>query len=129
MPIRVNGQVVATGRPGSYVPMEREWRSGDSIAFTLPMALKLTRYTGLDKIPGHERYALEYGPILLAIQGSDDARLLAQGASLEDFVKQVTPLWGRPLHFEIAGNPGYRYAPYYAIKNDLFTCYPVIDTA
>jgi len=40
----------------------------------------VTRYTGLDKIEGHERYALEYGPILLAIEGDDDARLKAHGA-------------------------------------------------
>ena len=81
----------------------------------------------MDKIEGHERYALEYGPILLAIEGSDDARLLARGISAEDFLKQLKPSFERPLHFEIAGNPQHHYAPYFAIKNDSFTCYPVID--
>ncbi len=93
------------------------------------MTFKLTRYTGMDKIPGHERYALEYGPILMAIEGSDDARLLATGAKSEDFVKQLTPVFGQPLHFEIAGNPDHHYAPYFAIKYDPQTCYPVIDLA
>jgi hypothetical protein len=39
----------------------------------------------------------------------------------------LTPSFERPLHFEIAGNPQHHYAPYFAIKNDSFTCYPVID--
>ena len=63
------------------------------------MTFRLTRYTGMDKIPGHERYALEYGPILLAIEGSDDARLLATGANAEDFVKQLTPVFGQAAVF------------------------------
>ena len=129
MPIQVNGKTVATGRPGSYAVLDRTWQPGDTIAFTLPMAFKLTRYTGMDKIPGHERCALEYGPILLAIEGSDDARLLATGTKAEDFVKQLTPIFGQPLYFDIAGNPDHHYAPYFAIKYDLFTCYPVIDLA
>jgi DUF1680 family protein len=129
MPVLVNGKLAATGKPGSYVGLDRTWNSGDTIAFTLPMGFRLTRYTGLDKIEGHERYALEYGPILLAIEGSEDARLKAQGARAEDFAKQLTPRFGQPLHFEIAGNPEHHYAPYFAIKNDPFTCYPVIDPA
>jgi DUF1680 family protein len=127
MPVHVNGQLAATGKPGSYVVLDRTWRSGDTISFTLPVAFRLTRYTGMDKIEGHERYALEYGPILLAIEGSDDARLLARGINAKDFLKQLTPSFERPLHFEIAGNPQHHYAPYFAIKNDSFTCYPVID--
>jgi DUF1680 family protein len=127
MAVHVNGELAATGKPGGYAALNRTWRSGDTIAFVLPMGFRLTRYTGLDKIEGHERYALEFGPILLAIEGSDDARLNAYGANPEDFTKQLTPSFGRPLHFEIAGNAQHRYAPYFAIKNDPFTCYPVID--
>ena len=127
MPVHVNGQLAASGKPGSYVVLDRTWRSGDTISFTLPVAFRLTRYTGMDKIEGHERYALEYGPILMAIEDSEDARLLARGTNAEDFLKQLTPSFGRPLHFEIAGNQQHHYAPYFAIKNDPFTCYPVID--
>ena len=127
MPVMVNGEATATGKPGGYVVLNRTWLSGDTISFSLPMAFRLTKYTGLDKIEGHDRYALEYGPILLAIAGSEDARLKARGASAEEFAKQLTPRFGQPLQFEIAGNPEHHYAPYFAIKNDPFTCYPVID--
>jgi DUF1680 family protein len=128
MPVHVNGQLAATGKAGSYVVLNRTWRNGDVISFNLPMSLRLTRYTGMDKIEGHDRFALEYGPILLAIEGSDDASLLANGRSPEGFLAQLKPSFGRPLHFEIDGNPQHHYAPYYAIKNDPFTCFPVIDT-
>ena len=70
-------------------PVDRTWQPGDTVAFALPMTFKLTRYTGMDKIPGHERYALEYGPILLAIEGSDDARLLADVAKGERFREAI----------------------------------------
>jgi DUF1680 family protein len=129
MPVYINGTLAATGKPGSYVALDRTWRTGDLVTFTLPMALRLTRYTGTDKIEGHERYALEYGPILLAIEGSEDARLLAKGTTPEEFLKQLTPRYGRPLHFDIEGNPDHQYAPYFAIKGEIFTCYPVIDLA
>jgi len=118
---------VERGGSASYIVLDRTWRRGDTIQFSLPMGFRLTRYTGLDQIEGHERYALEYGPILMAIEGSDDARLRAQGANAEDLLKQLTPAYGRPLHFEIAGNPDFHYAPYFAIKNDPFTTYPVVD--
>ena len=127
MPIHVNGELAATGTPGSYTALDRTWLSGDTIAFSLPVGFRLTRYTGMDKIEGHERYALEYGPILLAIEGDDDARLQARGADPEEILKQLTPSVGRALRFEIAGNPQFHYAPYLAIKEDPFTCYPVID--
>jgi DUF1680 family protein len=129
MPVLVNGKITAQGKPGRYVVLNRTWQSGDTISFSLPMAFRLTKYTGLDKIEGHDRYALEYGPILMSIEGNDDARLKAHGAGAEEFVKQLTPRFGQPLQFEIAGNPEHHYAPYFAIKNDAFTCYPVIDRA
>ncbi len=129
MAVLVNGERAGSGKPGSYIVLDRTWRGGDRIQFSLPMGFRLTRYTGLDQIEGHERYALEYGPILMAIEGSDDARLRTTGGSAEDLLKQLTPVYGRLLHFEIEGNPDFHYAPYFAIKNDPFTTYPIIDRA
>ena len=79
MQISVNKEASVSGRPGSYITLDRIWSMGDTVAFSLPMQLKLTRYTGLDKIEGHERFALEYGPILLALIGSDSAVLKVPG--------------------------------------------------
>lgn len=106
MSINVNGAKAATADPASYITLDRTWSSGDIITFRLPMELKLTRYIGLDKIEGHERFALEYGPILLALVGSDSAVLKIDG------VGQIKPDPDRPLHFNIDGHLDYSYIPY-----------------
>ncbi len=129
MPIHVNGAVAATGQPGSYVTLDRRWSNGDTIAFRLPMELRLTRYTGLDRIEGHERFALEYGPVLMALTGSDNAALKAAGGKHSDILRQVKPDPFRPLQFLIDGHPGYVYMPYWKVLDQPFTCFPVIDLA
>jgi len=130
MPVQVNGEVFATGQPGSYVTLDRAWSDGDTVAFTLPMEFRLTRYVGLDKIEGHERFALEYGPVLLALTGSDSAVLKVRGGTQhEDILKQLKADPDRPLHFHIDSHPEYTYIPYWKVVNEPFTCYPVIDPA
>jgi DUF1680 family protein len=128
MQIRVNGEVSASGKPGSFVTLDRTWRDGDVIAFTLPMEFKMTRYSGLDKVEGHERFALEYGPLLLALVGSDNAVLkVKNGNQQEDIIKQLKADPNRQLRFKIDGHPEYLYMPYWEVLNEPFTCYPVID--
>lgn len=124
MQIYVKGRPAATGKPGSYVALDRSWRSGDTISFRLPVGFKLTRYTGLDQIEGHERFAMEYGPVLLALRGSDDARLQQMSAGSGE---QLRPVEGQPLHFAVGGDPEQVYVPYYSLKDETFTCFPVID--
>jgi len=106
------------------------WSTGDSVQFTLPIQLKLTRYAGLDKIEGHERYALEYGPILLALIGSDNAVLSVPGGKrAEDLLDRITQDPYRPLHFSIEGHPQFSYIPYWQVVTEPFTCFPAIDRA
>ncbi|HUX09302.1 MAG TPA: beta-L-arabinofuranosidase domain-containing protein, partial [Terriglobia bacterium] len=45
MAVQVNGRHAATGRPGSYVAIDRTWSSGDTVAFQLPAELRVKRYT------------------------------------------------------------------------------------
>lgn len=128
MEIAVNGRVFATGKPGVYVVIDRTWTTGDAIQFNLPMQLKLTRYTGLDRIDGHERYALEYGPILMALIGSDSAVLkVREGQRAEDILARIKEDLDRPLHFNVEGHPDLLYVPYWQVVSEPFTCFPVID--
>lgn len=128
MPISVNDEAAATGAPGSYVTLDRTWSTGDKVRFTLPMQLKLTRYEGLDQIPGHQRFALEYGPILLALIGSDSATLTAPaGRPYEAILTRIHQDPMRPLHFTIDGHPQFTYIPYWQVVTEPFTCFPVID--
>jgi len=130
MAVSVNGNVVGAGTPGSYVTLDRMWSNEDTISFTPLMSFKLTRYVGLDKIAGHERYALEYGPILLALVGSASAVLtVPEGKPHSDIVKQIHQDPDKPLHFYVDGHADYRYIPYWKVLNEPFTCYPVVDAA
>jgi hypothetical protein len=36
---------------------------------------------------------------------------------------------GQPLLFAIDGDSEHRYMPYYAIKEEIFTCLPVVEKA
>ncbi len=59
----ING---VTANPGEYAVLSN-LKTGDTIKFYLPFALKTTLYTGIDKEEGDlPRYAFEYGPLLLA---------------------------------------------------------------
>jgi len=130
MPITVNAKVAAIGKPGSYVALSRRWKPGDRIAFTLPMGFKTTLYEGDEQIEGDDRYALEYGPILMALVGSPDA---GEGARLpfpaSELIHRLRPVAGQPLHFAIEGQPEHKYIPYWQVREEAFTCYPYIGTA
>ncbi len=129
MRVQVNQEAAVSGNPGSYLGLARTWTSGDVVRFRLPMELKLSRYIGLDQIPGHRRFALEYGPILLALIGSDSAVLTSGGRGPEAILDRIHPDPDRLLHFLIEGQPQFKYVPYWQVLTEPFTCFPVIDPA
>ena len=89
------------------------------------MKLKLTRYAGASEIAGQHRYALEYGPILLAAVGSTDVTLrLEEGSQPEALLSQLIPKPDHPLHFSIAKNEGIEYMPYWQVVDQPFTLLP-----
>jgi hypothetical protein len=62
MQVSVNGERLRQDtRPGSYLAIERNWRSGDLVEIHFPFAL---RVEGMPDDPG--RVALFHGPVLLA---------------------------------------------------------------
>jgi len=130
MPVRVNGETVATGLPGTYVPIARHWRNGDEVAFNLPAAFRMTRYEGEDVAHWSQRWALEYGPVLMAFVGPlEDAgegrRSVIVRCKREDLIGRLRPMEGRPLHFRIAGLPGYEAMPYWQVGCESFSAVPV----
>jgi DUF1680 family protein len=131
MPIRINGSAATTGKAGSYVALDRVWKEGDAISFTLPMDFRLTHYAGVDRVAGQEQYALEYGPILMALVGGVDA---SGGAVIplapEDLPKRLRQRAGEPLRFGVEGGiEQQEYMPYWQVVADQpFTCYPVLHT-
>jgi len=126
--VRLNDEPVACGKPGSYCRISRCWQDGDEVAFSLPMGFRTNRLRGADRIPGHERHAIEYGPILLAAVGpmncQDCVRILQ---SPDAPAAWLQPIPGRPLHFAVAGQPDCEFLPYYEVRQQRFTCFPVIE--
>jgi hypothetical protein len=129
MAVSVNGQPAATGQPGSYVALDRAWTEGDTVSFRLPAALRVEPYTGVDQIPDHQRYAVSFGPILLAAVGAPEIRLRLNNVKQpEDLLKCLKPKPGQPLHFLVKDNPGVEFMPYWQVDQETFNCFPAVPT-
>jgi hypothetical protein len=127
MEISVNGKPMGAGKPGTYLPIKRQWSNGDTIEFTLPAAIQVKRYNGADQIAGKTRYSVEYGPILLAAVGSSKVDLsVDNGHDAAHLANHLEPIAGLPLHFTVRGNPGQKFIPYWQVSEEEFTCYPTI---
>ncbi len=141
--IRLNGKAVHAGIPGSYCHIEREWKPGDQISFSLAMGFRMNRYEGFDRVPGYSRYSLEYGPLLLGLAGKPNfentIRILNDPSQPASW---LIPVEGKPLHYQIGIEKGYwglredeawspkafEYMPYYEIPvGQEFTAFPVIQ--
>ena len=130
MAVAVNGQTAGTGKPGSYLTLDRTWAEGDAVTFTLPADFVVTEYTGQDQIPGHKRYSLTWGPLLYAAAGGKDTVLRLPAQSLpRDIGRSLVAKQDAPLHYTVAGNPGVTYLPYWQVDDEEFTCFPVMEAA
>ena len=122
--VRINGDVAAQGRPGSYVSLNRQWQRGDLIEMTLPMGFRLTPYIGKEPGFGPGHYAVEYGPLLMAavaVRGKHGhVWVHADGQTL---VSRLRPIPGNPLHFAIQGDSQYELWPYFEVQEEPFSCF------
>jgi DUF1680 family protein len=126
MEIYVNGKKFTAGRPGTYAELSRQWKDGDVIDFTLPMGLHLTRYTGVNTVEGAERYAAEYGPVLLAAIGSNHtpAHVKLNPSKPLDYLKQAST---ESLKFDVTAD-SLSLVPYWCMPEaQVFTVFPVVD--
>src|SRR5690554_92762 len=120
--VKVNGKKVRVKhKPGSYIALERNWKTGDLIDVELPMQMHLEQMPG-----GENYYAALYGPIVLAAKTqpfanetlqyfADDSRMghIAQGnmcplenapifvTDKKDFLQKIKPVANRPLTFSV----------------------------
>ena len=130
MGVSVNGTVASSGKPGSYVTLDRKWSEGDKITFSLPAAIRVTKYTGSDQVAGKTRYAIEYGPILFAALGEGVVDLtLEKNSDPESLGRHLDSIAGAPLHYTLRENPARKLMPYFQVVDEQFTCYPVISVA
>lgn len=130
--VKVNRKPAAEGAPGTYVELARTWKDGDRITMTLPMDFSITQYTGLDQAPRQSwdkpaaeprnRYALSYGPLLMALTGATDIDLTPEG-----LLAALSPVKGSPLHFTVRGNADCRFQPYWMLGREQMTCLPTLN--
>jgi len=75
--LKLNGAAIKISGQNGYVSVQRQWKKGDTIAFTLPMPIQ--RVYGSDKIVGggtlpppvKDKVALRVGPIVYNIEQVD----------------------------------------------------------
>jgi DUF1680 family protein len=121
LPILLNGRSIAMGKAGTYVSLNRKWTNGDVVSFELTFAFRLTRYIGADQDPTYPRYALEYGPLLMALLGASDL-----DATERDLPSRLVPSPETALHFAVAGKADAVFVPYFEVKLEPFTCFPTL---
>lgn len=127
MAVSVNGKVAGSGKPGTYLALNRMWSDGDVIEFVLPAAIRVRRYAGEDQVAGKTRYSVEYGPILLAAVGASTVNLTVdKGHDADHLADHLESIDGSPLHFTVRGNADQMFMPYSQISEEEFTCYPQI---
>ena len=111
----------------------------ETLAFKLPMEFRLTKYTGIDQVNEKERYALEYGPLLMAAMGAADAELeISCASSPMDLLTRLRPIPGESLRFmlsdplveilaSVISESETTFGPYFEIGTEFFSCFPVIE--
>jgi DUF1680 family protein len=128
-------------KPGSYVTIDREWKSGDTVEIRMPMSLRLEAMPDDPKM-----IALFYGPIALAgdlgQDGLQDAKRYGPSApqlgrvkpidipafigDVKDVLAKVKPEQGAPLTFKTdgLGRPqDVRLLPFYKVFEPRYTVY------
>ena len=110
--VRVNGEKVAdVGSPGSYVTVSRTWKTGDTVAVTMPFHLHTEGFRDNPK-----RFAFLHGPLVLCAQvdtvkplpaviaGDDDMRL----DSFQAVAGKPSTFQGSPDVFRFVGQDSSR---------------------
>jgi DUF1680 family protein len=128
--IKVNGSnKKVTGNSGSFIPIERTWRTGDRIEVNIPFSLRL------ESMPDDSnRVAVMYGPLVLAgdlgtVKDSASKNALFVPVMMtenRDPSAWVRPVKGKPNTF-ITFNTGrprdIELKPFYSIYNRRYSIY------
>ncbi len=129
VPIHVNQRLAGLGQPGSLFTITRSWVSGDKVSFELPFAWQRTLYRGAEQVPGYERYAFQYGPLLMAFRGPlDEDKLIKISSDPAELDSGLVPA-DQPRHFRLPDQAAIEIVPYFEIKpGQTFTCFPCFET-
>ena len=142
MMLTINGKnEPVTAKPGSYVAVDREWKTGDAVQVRLPLSLRTEAMPDDPSV-----IALLYGPIVLAgdlgKEGLDQNTRYGPSApplnrvpsvvvpafvgSVKDVLAKVKPVAGKPLDFLTSGvgqPKDVALVPFYKASDIRYTVY------
>jgi len=129
--VRLGKEVIAKGTPGTYLTIEREFKGGDVLKFSLPMKLRYEQYMGATRIEGAKRYAILCGPMLMAVTGpmmddvfqAENEKSVKFDLGIDQFMSRLEKT-ADPCVFTVKGYPEYTLRPYVSFQEGNFTCFP-----
>jgi hypothetical protein len=99
MEVALNSQKrTVSSTPGSFVPITRQWKSGDTVDIRLPMSLRTEAFRDNPR-----RLAILCGPLVLCAEVRPQEPYPAIVAEVGDIVANIRPVEGEPLAF--TGSP------------------------
>ena len=124
IPRWVDGEVEVCGikgQPGTYLTVPA-CAAGTVIEFELPFGWKSTLYTGVEEIIGKERWAVEYGPLLLVAAGRDGVPVKMDPQNPKAFLDPISK-----NRFRLNTSTCQEYLVYMDIDDEPFFAYPVVE--
>ena len=105
-------------------------RAGDVFEMDFPFRFRATKYTGGEEIPGRERWAIEYGPLLYGALGAPNPITLRFNPAEPE--AWFTPVRLRREGREVAalklkGDDCHEYRAYADIDTEPFDVYPIVE--
>ena len=122
----LNGGSLGRFPSGSYAPVTRVFRDGDTLTCRFSRSFRLTEYVGDEQLDGGNvrRYYIERGPLLYAVAGPSFRQARYIGWTADDFESWLTPSGSG---YSIAQHPEYSLIPYAFLDGSPeFTCCPVM---
>ena len=106
----------------SYYRIHENVKTGDAFELKFERRYHVTRYTGAERVPEQERYALEYGPLLYAAMGAPNPILVSWDPERPE-------KWFRAANngkLQLLGDSMHEYWPYCDIHDEPFSVYPIV---
>lgn len=92
--LKINGQQVDYKEENGYAVIEREWKEGDRVEYSMPMEVRKIR-SRKELVYNTDRIALQRGPIVYCVEGADN------GGKAWNIVAPLTARF-TPAAFQIA---------------------------
>lgn len=122
--VTVNGKVVAHSDKPGFTPIERTWKAGDKVEFTIPLKLRT------EAMPDNpKRVAILFGPLVLAADlgpangpAPRTPVLVTGGRPVSDWLTRGAG--GLEFHTKGIGRPAdLTFRPFYTIHHDRYATY------